>query len=129
LEIAKRKEADPLGFYLNSMRNVINIVVLGAPWTILGGSAIGWNLVINSIFNQLWAEGNIWLILNTCFGVSQYILSLLLVFEADFFIRYLKFIRIISLISGYLYNIVYILGIIKFLDVLNDWDGEKIEFS
>jgi len=50
-------------------------------------------------------------------------------YEFDFFIYYLKFIRVVALINGYIYNFFYLLAFIKFLDILNDWDGEKIEFS
>jgi len=56
-------------------------------------------------------------------------MSLLLVFEVDFFIKYLKFVRIFTVLNGVIYNFLFLLAFIKFLDILNDWDGEKIEFS
>lgn len=66
----KYKEDHPVEFIFDAMRNVINYGFIATPWAIIGFSFIAWNVVLNVYFNVFWAEGNVWLILNTIFGTG-----------------------------------------------------------
>ena len=52
-------------------------------------------------------------------------MSLLVIFEIDLWIKNLKWLRFLATASGYVYNFVWLLFFVKFLDILQDWDGEK----
>ena len=45
------EEEHPWEFAIDSMRVILNYMFIAAPWAILGGSALGWNIVLNAIFN------------------------------------------------------------------------------
>lgn len=108
------------------VKYILNIVLIAVPWTLFGLLNIAWNLWLNIYFNQGWAGGNVWLILNSAYLVSQYILSIGLFWEIDVWIYYMKYIRIFSLLSAYLYSIVYALAIVTLMVVAWDLDGAEI---
>jgi len=106
-----------------SVTYILNIIFIAVPWTILGLLLIAWNLFLNIDFNKGWAGGNLWLIFNTCYLIIQYVLSIGLFWEIEVWIFYMKFIRIFSLISSYLYAIGYITAVVTLFVVLDDLDG------
>ena len=103
-------------------------VFIAVPWTLLGGAAVAWNVWLNIYFNQGWAGGNIWLIMNTVYLILQYVLSLLIFYEIDAWIYYMKFIRFGSLITSYFYTIMYVVALVQLLVVIDDLDGSEVTF-
>jgi len=108
---------------------IINIVLIAIPWTVMGIVIIAWNVWLNIDFNQGWAGGNIWLIANTAYMVVQFILSIGLFWEIDAWIYYMKYVRIFSLFSAYIYSILYVLGFVTLIVVMWDLDGEEITWA
>ena len=52
---------------LIAMRYIISIVCIGVPWLVYGFLGIVWNIVLNAWLNEGWAEGNFFLLANTCY--------------------------------------------------------------
>jgi hypothetical protein len=69
--------------------------------------SIVWNLVLNIKFNKWWAGGNVYLILNTVFNLSQAFNAIWLVFEFPVYLQWFKVARFFSLVAAVLYNSVY----------------------
>ena len=91
---------------------IINIVLIAVPWTIAGGLLIVWDLVLNIWFNKGWAGANPFLIANSIYGVYQYILTILVVWEIDPVIKYLHWIRMFSVLFGIMYTGVWLCALI-----------------
>ena len=102
---------------------IVNMCLIGIPWALLGSIMVGWNLMLNMEVNEYWAGGNMWLLANTGYALIQYCLSLLLVFEIDDWIKYFKFIRFASLISGALYIAIWLAFLIELFNLVYDWTG------
>lgn len=118
----------PWYWVYTQVKYILMVVFIAAPWTILGGCAVAWNIWLNIYFNQGWAGANIWLILNSVYLIFQYVLSLLLFYEIDAWIYYMKFIRFGSLISSYFYTIMYIVALVELLVIIDDLDGSEVTF-
>lgn len=104
----------------------MNIVFIAVPWTVFGAANIAYNLWLNIYFNQGWAGGNVWLIANTAYLILQYVLSIGLFWEIDVWIYWLKFLRIGSLITSYIYTIGYMMGVVTLFVVAWDLDGAEV---
>ena len=89
--------------------------VVGIPWTVIGGLLMAYNVFMNVKLNKLWAGGNVVLLAITAHGFIHYLHSLLLVFEVDFFIKYMKFIRLIFLSNSALFIFIFFAFLGKFL--------------
>ena len=44
-----------------------NLIFVALPWGLLSWLMAWYNIIINAWINKGWAEGNVWLILNTIF--------------------------------------------------------------
>lgn len=53
-----------------TLRWVLNIFWFGLPWMFFSFIFVGWNFMINILWNKWWAGGNIWLMLNTVFAIN-----------------------------------------------------------
>lgn len=91
---------------------IINISVIAVPWTLLGAALIIWDLVLNIFFNKGWAGANVFLIANSIYGVIQYIISILVVWEIDPVIKYLHWIRMFAVLLAIMYTGVWLMVLI-----------------
>lgn len=80
-------------------------------------TAIIYNVGFNIAWNKWWATGNIWLISNTFFQISQSFLSIPLFFEVGIYVRHFKAFRSLSFLASIIYNAIY-------LFFLFDWFGD-----
>jgi len=99
--------------------------VIAIPWTILGALLIIWDLVQNIYFNKGWAGANPFLIINTIYGVLQYVISIFVVWEIDPILRYLDILRIIALVLSGCYIVLWLSGLIQYMIVVFSWDGKE----
>lgn len=116
----------PWYMVFTTVKYILNIIFICVPWTLFGAALIGFNIFLNIDFNQGWAGGNIWLIANTAYMIIQYVLSIGLIWEIEIWIYYMKFIRIFSLLSAYLYMILYAGALVTLFVILDDLDGSEI---
>ena len=79
---------------------------------------MGWNLWFNFDWNERWAGGNFWLMGNTFFILYQGIASILLSFELPIWLRTFRGTRFWSFTFAILYNIVYLINIFEWYDML-----------
>ena len=61
--------------------------------------------------------------------IIQYILSIGLFWEIEIWIYYMKFIRIFSLLSSYIYIFGYLFALVTLLVVLDDLDGAQVKWA
>jgi hypothetical protein len=59
----------------------------------------------------MWAEGNVYLVVNTVYLVAQSFLSGILVFEIPFLLRLMKELRVLSFLSACIYNLIYLIAL------------------
>ena len=107
-DIQKAKQAWNI---LMGLKWIINFWVTGIPYLVYCLIAIGYNLFVNIIENNWWAEGNIFLMGNTIYLLVQSMFSMLMMFEMAFIIRWIKPLRVISVVSAFLYNVFYIFSL------------------
>ena len=91
-----------------------NFFFIGIPYTLYCILGVAYNLWFNIAWSDWWAEGNIWLILNTFYLISQSIFSIIVMFEIPFIMKRMKFFRFCSFMSAIGYNLVY-------FSMLGDW--------
>jgi len=99
---------------LIGLRVFWNLLVVAIPWTVFAWLLWLWNIVFNSWLNEGWAEGNFFLLANTAFCTFQTLATLPLVAEFEFYLRRMFFLRVLSLLAAWVYNIAYLL-------MLADW--------
>ena len=87
---------------------IFNFFITGVPFVVYCVISIFYNLSFNIVFNDWWAEGNLFLIGNTVYLLVQAAFSMLLMFEMTMIIRWIKPLRVISVLSAFLYNLFYI---------------------
>ena len=91
-----------------NLKWVVNFWVVGAPYLVYCLLSVIYNLAFNIKLNDWWAEGNLFLIYNTMYLIVQASFSMLLMFEITFIIRWIKPLRIFSVLSAVLYNCFYL---------------------
>jgi hypothetical protein len=108
---------------------IINLWVFAIPWTIFGFLCILVNIFVNIDYNKGWAEGNVFLMGTTMYAMIQYTLTLPLIFEDKQWLRHAKFIRLISLMSAWVFNIIYFSYAWKLWTIYQGFasDAENIE--
>jgi hypothetical protein len=67
-----------------------------------------WMLYFNVKFNYLWAGGNLFLLGNTWFAITQSFLSLWLTFEIPVWLAHAKIIRMWSLMTATIWNLTFL---------------------
>jgi len=93
---------------------IINLWVVGVPWVFVLVAIYGWNMYVNIFWNKWWAEGNVFLMGNTIFILTQALVSIPVMFEIPPVMRFIKPFRILSLLSAFIYNYMYVLSIADF---------------
>lgn len=103
------------------------MITIGFPWTFISQIFFAWNVLFNAKWNFLWAGGNVYLIANTVFAYMQTWMSVFLIWEMPIFMRHAKLFRLISLVAGVVYNILYFTSVADFLILLFKQDKETID--
>lgn len=77
-----------------------------------------WNFWLNISANDWWAEGNVFLVYNTVYLLIQAFLSMWLAFEIPTWLKHMKAIRFLSMVAANVYNIVWFLGLLKWISMI-----------
>lgn len=121
------KKSDSLWNFFMVFRWVLNLILIGFPWTFISQIFFAWNVLFNAKWNFLWAGGNVYLVANTVFAYIQTWMSVFVIWEIPFYMRHFKFFRLISLVSGFVYNFFYWASVIDFLLLLFQYDKESLD--
>ena len=101
--------------------------VVGVPWLFVIGSIGFWNLYVNISWNKWWAEGNLFLMGNTLYIISQSLVSIPLMFEIPSLLKFIKPFRVLSLFSAIVYNIMFLGSIADFFYIAQAEDKNDFE--
>lgn len=104
---------------------ILNVVLIAVPYSALGLGCVAFNVILNLIFNKFWAGGNIFLIANTVYLIMQYFLSILVIWEIGPWLKYVHYVRLFSLLSSYLYSLLYIAALVRYFSLILEWDGRE----
>jgi hypothetical protein len=74
-------------------RWIVNFFLVGVPYLLLVTVLNVYNIWFNVYLNDFWAEGNIYLVLNSLFSILQSQISLIVVFEIPIFLENIKTLR------------------------------------
>lgn len=96
------------------LRWIINGWVVGVPFLCFLVVVWVWNLYVNIFWNKWWAEGNLFLMGNTIYIWTQSIISLPLMFEVPWILKYIKPLRTLSLASAVIYNTLFLGSVADF---------------
>ena len=58
-------------------------MVVGVPFSVFMTAAIGFNIWCNVVFNDWWAEGNVYLVLQTAYMIFTSVFAVFLMFEIN----------------------------------------------
>jgi hypothetical protein len=121
------KRSDSLWNFFLVFRWLLNLFILGFPWTFCAQIMFAWNIMFNAKWNFLWAGGNVYLLANTVYAYIQTWMSVFLVWELPIYMRHAKLFRFISLVSGIVYNIGYWISFGDFLLLLFYYDKDTFD--
>ena len=74
-------------------RWLFNFFIIGIPYLVVVILLNVYNIWFNVYLNNFWAEGNVYLILNSLFSILQTQISLIVVFEIPIFLENIKTLR------------------------------------
>jgi len=101
-------ESHPLQ-YLKYYRWVANFWFIGIPYFSFTVLANIWNLWFNLDWNYFWAGANLFLLLNTWFGLIQSFYSVMIVLEIPVWLKHAKNVRMQSLQVAVVWNFIFLL--------------------
>mmetsp|Transcript_35886 Transcript_35886/g.55090 ORF Transcript_35886/g.55090 Transcript_35886/m.55090 type:complete len:253 (+) Transcript_35886:347-1105(+) len=110
-------------------RWIINMVTLAIPFSLVSVLLIGFDVVVNIVFNKWWAKANAILIAQTVYLVTQTFLSQWLIWEIPAWLRKFKIIRCFSWIAALIYTGVWALALIKLLFMLFVDDNSSDDYE
>jgi hypothetical protein len=96
----------------------MNIVFVGAPFALIGGAGVVYNLFFNIEWNKMWAEGNWWLLFNTSYLMLMYTVGLLEAFEIPIFLHSFHVSRFVLNNFALFYNTVFIILMFEWYNML-----------
>mmetsp|Transcript_35909 Transcript_35909/g.55134 ORF Transcript_35909/g.55134 Transcript_35909/m.55134 type:complete len:325 (-) Transcript_35909:60-1034(-) len=99
-------------------RYIINIVVLAIPWSLFAIGMIVYNFWFNIEYNDIWAGGNFWLILNSVYLVVQALVSIFDAFELPIFLLSFRVLRLFSVVLSVIYTVLFIISIVEWYSQL-----------
>jgi hypothetical protein len=100
--------------------------LVGLPWCLVLLVIFGWNIYVNIFWNKFWAEGNLFLLGNTLYIITQGLVSLPLMFEIPILLRWIKPFRVLSLITSVIYNSFFIVSIADFF-IIGEEERNDVE--
>jgi hypothetical protein len=74
-------------------RWLVNFFMVGCPYLAIATLLNVYNIWFNVYLNNFWAEGNVYLLLNSLFSILQTQISLIVVFEIPYFLENIKTLR------------------------------------
>lgn len=106
----------------------INFYVIACPYLVIMLLLAAWNIFCNIEFNQWWAEGNAYLIINTIYLMVQGFLSFWLVAEIPTWMKHFKLVRFTSMVAAHVYNAIYLISLFKWFSMIFWEDNSKATF-
>lgn len=106
---------------------LINLWIVGVPWTFILFVIFSWNMYVNIFWNHWWAEGNVFLIANSLYIMWQAGVTVPLMYEIPFVLKWIKPFRILSLISAITYNILFMGSVFDFFYVADVEEKDLLE--
>lgn len=100
--------------------------VIWPIWVVISVCLVLLHLYVNIWIFDWWAEGNVFLIINSVFGLLQLIINYFVTLELPIILLHIKFIRWVSLILGFIYNLIWLFFLIKGLDLIFAWEGDSM---
>lgn len=91
-------------WYFKYLLNIFFVVI---PMTFFEFLFICYNLYFNAVWNRWWANGNIYLMVNTFYLFYQCFISLLIAIEYPFFMRTFRLFRFFGLLGAIYYNLIF----------------------
>lgn len=99
-------------------RYIFDLAFVAIPWTVLAIACIAWNVWFNWAWNELWAGGNWWLVLNTVYILLQGLASIMLAFELPIWLRTFRGFRFWSSAAAIMYTVAYLVMVFDWYDML-----------
>ena len=118
LEIPTYEDSEDQDFasiwqWLNYYRWVVNFFFVGLPYLLIAVLLNTYNIWFNIVLNDWWAEGNLYLMLNSLFSIILTQISLIVVFEIPMFLENIKVLRMFAFLGGVIYNFFYMLFLLE----------------
>ena len=134
LEIPTYQDADEQDFtdfwvWLNYYRWAVNFFMVGLPYLLVASICVAFNLWFNIYLNDWWAEGNIYLMVNSLYSILLVQMSLIVVFEIPILLENIKPLRVFALLSSIAYNIIYAAFAFDVWRLFQLEDGEFTDFD
>lgn len=101
--------------YLYFFRWVFNLIFVAFPWVFFSQLMIAFNIFFNIWFNQMWADGNWFLVFNTIFLIVETWGSYPLIFELPQWIKHTRLLRVITTTLAFIYASVYLAILVAYL--------------
>jgi len=105
---------DTLDYY----RYLLNVIFVAIPFTIVDILCIGWNLWFNAKWNEAWADGNMWLMVNTVYILIQGVAAFMLAFELPIWLVSFRVFRFWSFVLAITYNFIFFCLALEWWDML-----------
>ena len=96
-------------------RWLVNFIYVFIPWVFISLFLFAANLTFNIVLNRDWADGNVWLIVNSVYLLVQTVFSWPLVMELPVYMYSFRLFRIMSVFAAGVYNFFYILCTIDWI--------------
>jgi hypothetical protein len=97
---------------------IINFIFIVLPYMMFASICIGYNLWFNIVWNEFWAEGNYWLLLNTMNLILTSFVGLLEFTELPIWLHAGHVIRLLFALFAVLYNFWYFIFVLEWYDML-----------
>ena len=98
---------------------VCRFLFLGLPWLFLDTVFQVVNILVNTLANHFWGDGNVILIANTLISLYQGLFSFLLILQLPEYMQHMKMARGFSYLLAISYNLFYVWS------GLEAWNGSK----
>lgn len=97
----------------------LNLWFIGMPITAIMFGALAAQLIISAEKLRIWAHGNIFFVALSLYAIVQCVMSVPLLFEIDFVVVKYKTLRVLNLIVGNVFNVIWFVFAQKI--VLPNW--------
>lgn len=117
-------EDDDFWQMIEYFKYLLNIIFIVTPMFLIECVFVAYNVYFNYAWNHVWANGNIWLMVNTLYLLWQCFVSILLALEYPLFMRSMRLFRFFSLLAALYYNALFLSIIFEWYRelYLEDWE-------
>ena len=98
---------DGFAAVLDYFKYLLNVAFIVMPMAFFEFLFICYNVYFNAVWNRMWANGNVYLLLNTAYLIYQCFISLMIALEYPFFMREFRLFRFFSLLFAIYYNLIF----------------------